>query len=55
MFMLLNYRLKFLLIWRFNRLWALIDGIEAPENMNRCMSDNYSFEGFWRSWHRGYN
>ena len=23
--------------------------------MNRCMCNNYSFEGFWRSWHRGFN
>jgi len=46
---------KFLLIWRFARLWGLLDGIESPENMNRCICNNYSFEGFWRSWHRGYN
>ena len=46
---------KFLNIWRFYRLWALLDGMEAPENMNRCICNNYSFEGFWRSWHRSYN
>ena len=48
--------LKQLLIpWRFFRLWALIDGIDPPENMVRCMANNYSALGFWRSWHRSYN
>ena len=46
---------KFLLIWRIPRSWALLDGIEVPENMNRCVCNNYNFEGFWRSWHRGFN
>eukprot|EP01048_Picozoa_sp_COSAG05_P021063 COSAG05_NODE_3764_length_1851_cov_1.150685_1_plen_564_part_00 len=36
--------LKFWLIWRFFRLWALLDGVETPENMGRCMSDNYRCE-----------
>lgn len=47
--------LKFLVIWRFFRLWALCDGIDSPENMGRCMSNNYSLEGFWRMWHRAFN
>ena len=47
--------LKFLIIWRFFRLWALLDNIESTENMNRCMSDNYTIQGFWRSWHRSFN
>ncbi|KAF7352480.1 hypothetical protein MVEN_01212900 [Mycena venus] len=47
--------LKLMLIWRFFRLWALAAGIEAPENMIRCMANNYSVFGFWRSWHRSYN
>ena len=29
--------LKFLIIWRFARLWALCDGIEVVENMQRCV------------------
>lgn len=37
------------------RLWALIDGIDPPENMVRCMSDNYSALAFWRGWHRSFN
>lgn len=47
--------LKFLLIWRFFRLWALVDGIETIENMDRCISNLYSIESFWKSWHRSFN
>lgn len=47
--------LKFLCIWRVPRTWALFDGIDTPENMGRCIYNNYCFEGFWRSWHRGFN
>ncbi|KAI8618031.1 MBOAT, membrane-bound O-acyltransferase family-domain-containing protein [Chytriomyces sp. MP71] len=47
--------LKLLVMWRFFRMWALLDGIESVENMNRCMTNNYSASGFWRSWHRSFN
>jgi D-alanyl-lipoteichoic acid acyltransferase DltB (MBOAT superfamily) len=47
--------LKLLLPWRFFRLWSLIDGIDPPENMLRCVSDNPSTIKFWRGWHRSYN
>eukprot|EP00898_Chlorokybus_atmophyticus_P006155 jgi/Chlat1/6540/Chrsp45S06016 len=47
--------LKFLLIWRFFRLFALLDGVDTPENMPRCISNNYDIEGFWRNWHCSYN
>ncbi|KAJ2918186.1 hypothetical protein MD484_g2218, partial [Candolleomyces efflorescens] len=47
--------LKLLIPWRFFRLWAMADQIIAPENMVRCMANNYSTMGFWRSWHRSYN
>ena len=47
--------LKLLLPWRFFRLWALVDGIDPPENMVRCVSDNFSALAFWRGWHRSYN
>ncbi|KAG2073070.1 MBOAT-domain-containing protein [Suillus decipiens] len=46
---------KLLLPWRFFRLWSLASGIDPPENMVRCMVNNYSALGFWRSWHRSYN
>ncbi|RYC59965.1 hypothetical protein CHU98_g6245 [Xylaria longipes] len=46
--------LKLLLPWRFFRLWSLIDGIDPPENMVRCVSNNWSTLAFWRSWHRSF-
>jgi D-alanyl-lipoteichoic acid acyltransferase DltB (MBOAT superfamily) len=47
--------LKLLLPFRFFRLWALIDGIDPPENMLRCLSNSPSTVAFWRGWHRSYN
>jgi D-alanyl-lipoteichoic acid acyltransferase DltB (MBOAT superfamily) len=47
--------LKLLLPWRFFRFWSLLDGIDPPENMVRCMSNNYSAMAFWRGWHRSLN
>lgn len=47
--------LKFLIVWRFFRLWALADGTLPPENMLRCMSNNCSLETFWRAWHSSFN
>lgn len=47
--------LKLLIPWRLFRLWSLVDGIDPPENMVRCVSNNYSTVSFWRSWHRSYN
>lgn len=47
--------LKLLIPWRFFRLWALVDGIDPPENMTRCVSNNYSAFAFWRAWHRSFN
>ena len=39
--------LKFLIIWRFFRLWAMADNVETVENMNRCMSNNYTLQVCW--------
>jgi len=47
--------LKFTVIWRFFRLWALADGVAPPENMTRCVCNNYDVEGFWKNWHASYN
>ncbi|KTW26458.1 hypothetical protein T552_02937 [Pneumocystis carinii B80] len=47
--------LKLLFIWRFFRLWTLCDKIDPPENIVRCINNNYSFLGFWRAWHRSFN
>ena len=53
--LLLAMWLKFLLIWRFFRLWAMLDGMCVPENMTRCMSNNHSLSQFWRGWHASFN
>jgi D-alanyl-lipoteichoic acid acyltransferase DltB (MBOAT superfamily) len=47
--------LKFLLIWRFFRFWSLLNGIDCPENMNRCVFNNYSMVQFWKDWHSSFN
>ncbi|KAI8377970.1 MBOAT, membrane-bound O-acyltransferase family-domain-containing protein [Radiomyces spectabilis] len=47
--------MKLLIPWRFFRLWALLDGIWPEENMVRCVSNNYSAQRFWKSWHRSFN
>ncbi|KAG0165225.1 glycerol transporter [Apophysomyces sp. BC1015] len=54
-FNLLIIWMKLLIPWRFFRLWALADGIWAEENMVRCMSNNFSAQRFWKSWHRSFN
>ncbi|EAL63159.1 membrane bound O-acyl transferase family protein [Dictyostelium discoideum AX4] len=55
-YLVLNFMyVKFLIIWRTFRLFALFDGIDTPENMNRCVNNNYTFTGFWRSWHGAFN
>lgn len=47
--------LKLLIPWRFFRLWSLLDNMDPPENMLRCMNNNFSALQFWRSWHRSFN
>ncbi|KAG2220029.1 hypothetical protein INT45_012205 [Circinella minor] len=47
--------MKLLIPWRFFRLWGLADGIFTEENMVRCMSNNFSAQRFWKSWHRTFN
>eukprot|EP00922_Rhytidocystis_sp_ex-Travisia-forbesii_P071959 GHVS01107369.1.p1 GENE.GHVS01107369.1~~GHVS01107369.1.p1 ORF type:complete len:639 (+),score=101.00 GHVS01107369.1:137-2053(+) len=46
--------LKFIIIWRFFRLWALMDGIYTVENMQRCVGFDYSTIEFWRHWHSSF-
>ena len=54
--MVLNFMwLKFTVIWRFFRLWALASGVEVPENMLRCINNNATILGFWKGWHASYN
>ena len=33
----------------------MADGVEVPENMRRCMCNNFSLMGFWRGWHSSFN
>jgi hypothetical protein len=48
--------LKFLALWRFFRAFALADGSSsAPENLTRCICNNYDVAGFWQNWHASYN
>ncbi|KIY74160.1 MBOAT-domain-containing protein [Cylindrobasidium torrendii FP15055 ss-10] len=56
-FKLIFIWLKLLVPWRFFRLWSMMPSpaIDPPENMVRCMANNYSPSGFWRGWHRSYN
>eukprot|EP00408_Alexandrium_pacificum_P057789 CAMPEP_0171158790 /NCGR_PEP_ID=MMETSP0790-20130122/2695_1 /TAXON_ID=2925 /ORGANISM="Alexandrium catenella, Strain OF101" /LENGTH=600 /DNA_ID=CAMNT_0011623247 /DNA_START=35 /DNA_END=1837 /DNA_ORIENTATION=- len=55
-FLTLNFMwLKFLLLWRIARAWALAEGIDIPENMKRALSNHYSVVGFWRCWHASFN
>jgi len=55
-FLLLNVMwLKFTVIWRFSRAWAMMDGIDPPENMTRAFCNHYSVQSFWKGWHVSYN
>jgi len=47
--------LKFVILWRFFRLWALMDGVQPVENMQRCISNMLSAKQFWRQWHVSFN
>ncbi|RNF09177.1 glycerol uptake protein [Trypanosoma rangeli] len=47
--------LKFSLIWKLNRLTALLDGFDVPEDMRRCFTNTVSIRDFWRDWHASFN
>lgn len=47
--------LKFLVIWRLSRGWALLDGVESPENVARHLLHNYDVEGVRKHWHASLN
>ena len=47
--------IKLLIIWRFSRLWSITDNIQVVENMQRCMTNTYNIQGFWKGWHCSYN
>ena len=51
-FFMLNFMyVKFLIIWRVAGCTAALDEVHTTDNMNRCVCNNYTFAGFWRSWH----
>ncbi|KAA0153555.1 hypothetical protein FNF29_02944 [Cafeteria roenbergensis] len=52
---ILSLWLKFAAIWATFRVWALLDGVEVPDNMRRCVANNFSLVDFWKAWHRSYN
>jgi D-alanyl-lipoteichoic acid acyltransferase DltB (MBOAT superfamily) len=47
--------LKFNIMWKFFRFWALLDGVDAPENMQRCFASTTTIANFWRDWHASFN
>mmetsp|Transcript_88267 Transcript_88267/g.248529 ORF Transcript_88267/g.248529 Transcript_88267/m.248529 type:complete len:585 (+) Transcript_88267:70-1824(+) len=47
--------LKFFVLWRVARMWALADGIDPPENMRRALCNHYSVASFWQCWHASFN
>merc|ERR1712137_1347111 len=47
--------LKFFCLWRFFRSASLFTDIVPPENMTRCVKNNHTFAGFWKSWHASFN
>jgi len=54
-FALLSIWLKFLVIWRLARAWAILDDMDVPENMRFCIILSTSIARFWRDWHASYN
>lgn len=51
----LGLYLKFLGLWRFFRMWAILDGVVPPDNLPRCIMTTTSLTGFWRTWHSSFN
>lgn len=47
--------IKFMVIWRFFRMWALWDGVNPPENIRKCVVNQYRISDFWKSWHSSMN
>ena len=47
--------MKFLIMWRTFRLFALLDGINTHENMPRCIYVVNKPSVMWKSWHASFN
>ena len=46
---------KFLIMWRTFRYYAVLDGINTHENMPRCIYMVNTPSVMWRSWHASFN
>ena len=46
--------MKFLIIWRFARMWSLLDSIVPTENMQSCYAATTQINQFWRYWHSSF-
>jgi D-alanyl-lipoteichoic acid acyltransferase DltB (MBOAT superfamily) len=51
MFILVDNYVRLVVIFRFARLLAIVDGVDVPDDMLRCPFAQHSFTMFWRSWH----
>jgi len=47
--------LKFTVMWRLARSWALLDGMDVPENMLRSVNSTDGVGAFWKGWHASFN
>ncbi|KAK7199305.1 glycerol uptake protein [Novymonas esmeraldas] len=55
LFMLAYLWIKFSFIWKSSRLFAMLSGIEVPEDMRRCFANTLTVRDFWRDWHASFN
>eukprot|EP01083_Nonionella_stella_P028090 77351_1 len=46
--------MKFLVIWRYARMWSLFDGIVPTENMQSCYAATTQIASFWKYWHSSF-
>eukprot|EP00884_Botryococcus_braunii_P000005 jgi/Botrbrau1/10004/Bobra.0012s0093.2 len=47
--------LKFQIIWKAARLVAVLDGVEAPENLGRCPFNILTWQELWQNWNASVN
>lgn len=47
--------MKFLIIWRFFRLFGVLDGINSHDNMPHCISMVLCPSFLWKFWHASFN
>eukprot|EP00924_Labyrinthula_sp_SR-Ha-C_P007227 snap_masked-scaffold_8-processed-gene-12.35-mRNA-1 protein AED:1.00 eAED:1.00 QI:0/-1/0/0/-1/1/1/0/610 len=49
---LFQHYLRFVIFWRFFRIWASLDGVEAPENFTRQLFTMFNAADFWHHFNR---